>query len=206
MSDIASPASLHDDADSPVDVHNAPSPQDDDGSDDGLDALSDLSEVDEAQFEDFDPAAVSLDRPQAVDAENIRAIGVHKRKRPAGGDDAAEEKLKRKEAKRKKESRSKKPKRSRKTKEQLEAEEEDNFSGGEQLEGKRNRRAKGDGERRTRTVVQVEEVDENLTPDERRRKALDSAITNALRNPNQRRAKPAGIVSCSMADTWANNG
>jgi transcription factor SPN1 len=42
-----------------------------------------LSEVDEAQFEDFDPENVDVeDRPQlAIDEDNLKLIGRHKRKR-----------------------------------------------------------------------------------------------------------------------------
>lgn len=42
-----------------------------------------LSEVDEAQFEDFDPENVDIeDRPQLdIDEENLKLIGRHKRKR-----------------------------------------------------------------------------------------------------------------------------
>ena len=64
-----------------------------------------LSEVDEAQFEDFDPENVDIeDRPQlAIDEDNLKLIGRHKRKRTEGGD---EERSKRKrEGRREKKSR-----------------------------------------------------------------------------------------------------
>jgi transcription factor SPN1 len=190
MSDIASPASLRDEDEAPINTPpESPAANDDD--DDGLDDESDLSEVDEAQFDNFEPTIV--DRPQPVDAENIRAIGVHKRKRPTTGTEGADEKEERRKEKRKKDSRARKPKRSRKTREELDQDEK--FSGGEQIEGKRARRGRGEGERRPRAPVEDDEPDENLTPDERRRKALENKITNALRNPNQRRGRPAGIVS-----------
>lgn len=49
----------------------------------GSDDESILSEVDEAQFEDFDPENVDIeDRPQLdIDEENLKLIGRHKRKR-----------------------------------------------------------------------------------------------------------------------------
>lgn len=54
----------------------------------GSDDESILSEVDEAQFEDFDPENVDVDdRPQlAIDEENLKLVGRHKRKRTEEGD------------------------------------------------------------------------------------------------------------------------
>jgi transcription factor SPN1 len=166
MSDVESPASFQESdiqAQTPVDDDLANENANDD--DDDLDLDSDLSEVDEAQFENFDPTTIKLNRqPRAVDSSNIGAIGVHKRKRQ--GSEGGEDRDEPRKEKRKKETKSRKPKRSRKTKDQLE-QEEDNFSGGEQLEGKRNRKGRGDGEKRTKTVVTLEEEDETLTPEER---------------------------------------
>jgi transcription factor SPN1 len=65
-----------------------------------------LSEVDEAQFEDFDPENVDIeDRPQlAIDEDNLKLIGRHKRKRT--GDEADGERSQRKrEGRREKKSR-----------------------------------------------------------------------------------------------------
>ncbi|KAI5298688.1 hypothetical protein KEM56_003851, partial [Ascosphaera pollenicola] len=47
-----------------------------------------LSDVDEEQFQDFDPANVEIDdRPQlAIDEENLKLIGRHKRSRNADGE------------------------------------------------------------------------------------------------------------------------
>ena len=39
-----------------------------------------------------------------------------------------------------------------------------------------------------------EENEENLTPDERRRRALDRAMDAALKNPNKRRRKKDEVV------------
>lgn len=78
---------------------------DDDEVDD--DKLSDdesiLSEVDEAQFDNFDPENVDLeDRPQlAIDEDNLKLIGRHKRKRTEDG----ESRPRRKEGRREKKSR-----------------------------------------------------------------------------------------------------
>ena len=89
-----------------------------------------LSEVDEAQFENFDPANVAIDdRPAiAVDEDNVKLIGRHKRQRD--GDE--EGKKKKKEGKREK---VKKPRKKR-------DDSDVDFSGGEELEGKRKRKIK----------------------------------------------------------------
>lgn len=75
--------------------------------DDDDDKLSDdesiLSEVDEAEFENFDPDNVDVeDRPQlAIDEDNLKLIGRHKRKRTEDG----ESRPRRKEGRREKKSR-----------------------------------------------------------------------------------------------------
>ena len=134
-----------------------------------LDALSDndsvLSDVDEAQFEDFDPANVAIDeRPAiAVDEDNVKLLGRHKRKRDLGDGiiDGEGTKKKKREGKREK------PKKSRKKRD-----EDDNFSGGEELEGKRARKKKAiteSGERRekVRPRQATPENEEELDPAER---------------------------------------
>lgn len=66
-----------------------------------------LSEVDEAQFEDFDPATVDVeeDRPQlAIDEDNLKLIGRHKRKRDEDGGEGDRPRRK-KEGRREKKSR-----------------------------------------------------------------------------------------------------
>lgn len=82
---------------------------------DGLGGLSDdnddavpsddesiLSEVDEAQFDNFDPENVEVDdRPQlAIDEENLKLIGRHKRKRAEGEEGRSRKKEGRREKKR----------------------------------------------------------------------------------------------------------
>lgn len=77
---------------------------DDDEADDKLsDDESILSEVDEAQFDNFDPENVNVeDRPQlAIDEDNLKLIGRHKRKRTEDG----ETRPRRKEGRREKKSR-----------------------------------------------------------------------------------------------------
>lgn len=64
-------------------------PEDDDDDAKLSDDESILSEVDEAQFENFDPENVDVeDRPQlAIDEENLKLIGRHKRKRTEDGEE-----------------------------------------------------------------------------------------------------------------------
>ena len=143
--------------------HDAPSAPIADPTADMDDDVSDndsvLSEVDEAQFEDFDPANVAIDdRPQiAVDEDTVKLLGRHKRKRPTDGDvDGEGGKKKKKEGKRDK------PKKLRKKRD-----EDDNFSGGEELEGKRIRKKKEGGERKekARPRKATPENEEALDPE-----------------------------------------
>ncbi|KAK2813439.1 Transcription factor iws1 [Emmonsiellopsis sp. PD_5] len=148
-----------------------------------------LSDVDEAQFEDFDAANVSIDeRPAiAVDEENLKLIGRHKRAR---NEEEEEERRK----KRNKEGRREKKKSRRKQ------DSDDGFSGGEEISGKRARKSREGGERRSRKVV--EEVnEEELDPATRRRRALDRMMDEQLKKPTKRRARKAdGIDLADLAD------
>ena len=190
-----------------------------------MDDLSDndsiLSDVDEAQFEDFDPANVAIeDRPAiAVDEDNVRLIGRHKRTRD--GEAADEEGGKKKK---KKEGKREKPKKLRKKKTD---DSDDDFSGGQEVEGKRKRKPKAitdgpGGERRKEKVKVRERTPENedsLDPEERkstinysmltgakaniypgRRRALDRAMDAALKNPTKRRRRAGEVDLNSMAD------
>jgi transcription factor SPN1 len=125
---------------------------------------SELEELDEAQFEEFDPANLNIpDKPVAVDETNVGLLGVHKRKRTE--EEERERKKKRKEGRREK------PKR-KKVRAGGDDDVDDEFVGGEEIEGKRARKSKvgPDGRpvkssRRPRSPVMEDE--ENLTPDER---------------------------------------
>ncbi|KAG8526292.1 uncharacterized protein KY384_000285 [Bacidia gigantensis] len=128
--------------------------------DDNSDNESILSDVDEAQFENFDPNQITIEeRPAvAVDEDNAKLLGRHKRKRVEGESERK---------KKKKEGRREKPKKLRKKKDS-----DDDFSGGEEIEGKRARKKKsfveGDN-RKERPKVEkrrVEEDEENLDPEE----------------------------------------
>ncbi|PWY73102.1 transcription factor iws-1 [Aspergillus sclerotioniger CBS 115572] len=136
-----------------------------------------LSEVDEAQFEDFDPENVDIeDRPQlAIDEDNLKLIGRHKRKRAEGGDEER--------SKRKREGR-----REKKTRRMRELED-----GGASDEEKASRKRK-----RKEAAMQEEEL---LDPATRRRRALDRAMDEALKKPTKRRFRKAdGIDLEQMAD------
>lgn len=182
-----------------------------------------LSDVDEAQFEDFDPANVAIDdRPAiAVDEDNVRLLGRHiKRKREEEPGDGEGGKRKKREGKREK------PKKPRK---QRDDDEEDDFSGGQELEGKRARRKKsitegGSGPRKATKAKARNTTPENedsLDPEESelgilvsmlsgctlihfaligRRRALDRKMDAALKNPTKRPRRADGIVGHSSKD------
>lgn len=143
-------------ADGDEDMNSGGGMQDDDNDD----LESDLEELDEQQFEDFDASALNIpDKPLQVDESNVGLLGVHKRKRTA--EEEAERALKKK----KKASRREKPKRSKR------GEDEDDFEGGVEMDGKRVRKSKGGegragksgGVRRARTP----EDESMLSPEER---------------------------------------
>lgn len=148
-----------------------PAPADDDDDDESL-----LSEVDEAQFADFDPSAVQV----APDYDSLKTIKVSKRQRTEGDQP-------------------KKPKEGRRDKvrknKRRHADSDDGFSGGEEMEGKRPRKSKsgGDGERRKPVRQEIDES--TLTPEERRRRALDRAMDAAIKKSGTRRVKKGEIVS-----------
>ncbi|KAF4168334.1 hypothetical protein CNMCM6936_002790 [Aspergillus lentulus] len=135
-----------------------------------------LSEVDEAQFEDFDPENVDIeDRPQlAIDEDNLKLIGRHKRKRTE--EDGQQ-------MKRKREGRREKRNRRR-----------DMEEGADEGEDKSRRR-----DRKKRDATPEDE--ELLDPATRRRRALDRAMDEALKKPTKRRFRKAdGIDLEQMAD------
>ncbi|KAA6410070.1 MAG: transcription factor iws1 [Lasallia pustulata] len=182
---------LYEDHDTPsAPIGNPTADMDEDLSDSDI-----LSDVDEAQFEDFDPANVAIDdRPAiAVDEDNVKLLGRHKRKRDGEGEVEGGKK-------KKKEGKRDKPKKLRKKRD-----EDDNFSGGEELEGKRVRKKKAEGaegvrKEKVRPRKATPEDEERLDPEERRRRALDRAMDAALKNPNKRRRRADGVGLNSMAD------
>ncbi|KAF9885093.1 Transcription factor iws1 [Aspergillus nanangensis] len=138
-----------------------------------------LSEVDEAQFDDFDPENVDIeDRPQlAIDEDNLKLIGRHKRKRTGEGGEEDR-------SRRKREGR-----REKKTRRMKELED-----GGSDGDDKSRRK-----ERKKRREPTPE--DETLDPATRRRRALDRAMDEAMKKPTKRRSRKAdGIDLEQMAD------
>jgi hypothetical protein len=159
----------------------ADSPKDDDD-DDLSDNESELSEVDEGEFADFDPKTVALeDRPLVdIDEDVARSLKASKKKKTG-------------------ESEGKKPKEGKRDKKKKRVHDEDEDPDGHQLDGKRVRKPKsvrieGDRERVKERRAPTPENDENLTPEERRRRALDQAMDAALKNPNKRRRKKDEVV------------
>jgi transcription factor SPN1 len=158
------------------DPEPVPAPADDDDDDESL-----LSEVDEAQFADFDPSAVQV----APDYDSLKTIKASRRQR-APGEEAPQ---------RSKEGRREKVKKNKRR----QADSDDGFSGGEEIDGKRSRKSKSgtNGERKARAPR--EEIDEStLTPEERRRRALDRAMDAAIKKTSTRRLKRGEIVSIQV--------
>lgn len=136
---------------SPEEVYDDnPAVENNEGEHDVVDAVAQmsddesvLSDVDEAQFEDFDPENVAVDdRPALdIDEENLRLVGRHKRSRKEG--EGEEKKKKKKEGKREKKSRRRQ-------------EEEGLSDGGGEGAGSKKRRSGARGERQR----QAPEIDE----------------------------------------------
>ena len=134
------------------------------------DEESELEELDEEQFEDFDPSALEIPaRPTAVDESNVGLLGVHKRKRTEEEERERKEKRKKKDGKREK---------SKKSKKKADGDDVDgDFEYGEEIEGKRARKSKvGADGRPAKTVRRArsppEADDETLTPEERKSKIM----------------------------------
>jgi transcription factor SPN1 len=130
-----------------------------------------LSEVDEAQFADFDPKAVEV----APDYDQLKSIKVSKRKRAEGEESGA--------AKKRREKKRERPRR---------RADSEGLSGPEPVEGKRSKKSKAPGEPKPR----VEINEDDLPEEERRRRALDRAMDAAVkRTQGKRMRRGDGIVS-----------
>ncbi|OJD14846.1 hypothetical protein AJ78_04850 [Emergomyces pasteurianus Ep9510] len=179
-------------ADSPLVDKEDESPQDNNNNIADVDLSDDeslLSDVDDAQFEDFDAANVSIEeRPAiAIDEENLKLIGRHKRARNEEEEEARKRK-KNKEGRRERKSRRKQ-------------DSDDGFSGGEKIEGKRARKRTDGGEKRSSKKVVEEVNEEELDPATRRRRALDRMMDEQLKKPTKRRLRKAdGIDLADLAD------
>ena len=126
------------------------------------DSDDNLSEMDDAQFDDFNANDVAIEeRPRVVDANGVALLGKHKRKREEGEGAEGAGKKKRKEGRREK------PKRSKKRAE----EGEDEFNEDVDMEGggvrRRKRGTAEGGEVRRRKRTPSVERDQLLTPEER---------------------------------------
>jgi transcription factor SPN1 len=136
-----------------------------------------LSEVDEAQFADFDPSAVQV----APDFETLNRAGkIKKRQRPEGEEGPKKTKERTRE----------RVKRNRRRRDS-----DEGFSGGEEIEGKRARKGKSGGDGEKKKVVRVEINEDDLSPEERRRRALDRAMDAAVKKTTVKRIKKGDIVS-----------
>lgn len=135
-----------------------------------------LSEVDEAQFADFDPSAVQV----APDFETLNKAGKIKKRMRTDGEEAP---------KKKKERTREKVKKNRRRRDS-----DEGFEGGEEIDGKRVRKGgkSADGEKKKPLRVEINE--EDLTPEERRRRALDRAMDAAVKKTTVKRMKKGDIV------------
>ncbi|KAM0198379.1 hypothetical protein ACHAPA_010956 [Fusarium lateritium] len=129
-----------------------------------------LSEVDEDQFEDYDPETANIeDRPVDIDEDVARTLKATKRKRAEG-----------EAPKKPREGRRDKKRRDRD--DDVEMDEADD--GGKK--SRRARRAAGDGERRPRPKATSPdpEKEEHLSPEEKRKRAIDRALDAAIKKPS----------------------
>jgi len=147
------------------------SPKDLGDSDRDSDALSD---IDEDQFDDYDPSAVRIEeRPVEIDEDVARTLKASKRKGTA----------------------TKKPKEGRREKKR--ARDRDDEADGEVLTTKRARKTGGGSDSRKQTPEP--EKEENLTPEERRRRAIERAA--AKEKPKAKRRKKKDEDVCALRYT-----
>jgi transcription factor SPN1 len=177
MSDANSPAGSRGrsaEPDQRDELQNRPADAHDEDAGNESDKDSDLlSEIDEDQFEDYDPTLE--ERPVEID-ENV-AMTLKAAKRKQAGEAV------------------KKPKEGRRPKKRSRATDDD--IGDVEVGERRPRKARATGERRAvrKETQQEEQVnEEDLTPEERRRRAIQRAMDNALKNPSKRRRKKDDIV------------
>ncbi|KHN94390.1 transcription factor IWS1 [Metarhizium album ARSEF 1941] len=125
-----------------------------------------LSEIDENEFEDYDPETANIeDRPVDIDEDIARTLKATKRKRVAG--DAP-----------------KKSREGRREKKRRDRDDDVAMEDGSEVDGKASRRARrtGEGERRRAKPGTPEpENEEELSPEERRKRAIDRALDAAIK-------------------------
>ena len=181
--DTETPAAASNDDDAVNTAHSA------DGAADGHESDKDsdlLSEVDEEQFDDYDPNLE--ERPVEIDENIAKSLKAAKRKKTDGQT-------------------TKKPKEGRRPKKRARPAEDD---GGEvDARDRRPRKARATGsERQKRDSSDEEEVnEENLTPEERRRRAIQRAVDDALKNPSKGKRKTGlvGFFFFFFSATWVRH-
>ncbi|CAJ2503417.1 Uu.00g108110.m01.CDS01 [Anthostomella pinea] len=125
-----------------------------------------LSEIDEDQFDDYDPSAARIEeKPVEIDEDVARTLKASKRKGTA----------------------TKKPKEGRREKKRARDRDDNDGADGEILTTKRVRKTAG--ERETRKASPAPEIEENLTPEERRRRAIERAAKKEIKPKTTRRKK-----------------
>lgn len=132
------------------------------------DAESELDELDEAQFDNFDPESANInvpEQPVAVDDSNVGLLGVHKRKRVEGED--GERKKKKKEGRREKAK-----------KVRAGGDDEDVFEGGPEVEGSRRKKSSTASKRAPR--ARTPENEDELSPEERKYSEDHAPLDNML--------------------------
>lgn len=153
-----------------------------------------LSEVDENQFEDYDPETANIeDRPVDIDEDIARTLKATKRKRTEG--EAV-----------------KKPREGRREKKRRDRDEDVAMDDGDDA-GKKPRRSRraGEGERRPRAKAATPEPEneDHLSPEERRKRAIDRALDAAIKKPSgpKRRKKDeiVGNMDYFSGNTLANS-
>lgn len=131
-----------------------------------------LSEIDENEFEDYDPETAKIeDRPVDIDEDIARTLKASKRKRTTG--DAP-----------------KKPREGRREKKRRDDDEDVAMDdGAKEADGNSKRRSRrpADGERRraTKSDAPAPEKEEDLSPEERRKRAIDRALDAAIKRPGK---------------------
>ncbi|KAJ4401835.1 Transcription factor iws1, partial [Gnomoniopsis sp. IMI 355080] len=177
----------------PIDSPAAAANDDDNDDANNSDRDSDqLSEVDVDDLEDYDPLKANIEtRPVEIDEDVAKSLKATKRKR-AGGDAAV----------------SKKPKEGRRQKKRRtggDGDDEVSAADGTIIEGKRRRGGGGDdgegggGEKRSKARASAKaspapEVEENLTPEQRRARAIEKAMDAAMKaKKSTRRSKKDDI-------------
>ena len=139
-----------------------------------------LSEVDENQFEDYDPETANIeDRPVDIDEDMARTLKATKRKRTEG------EVVK-------------KPREGRREKKRRDRDDDvamDDGDDGAKKSRRSRRQAEGERRPRAKPATPEPENEDHLSPEERRKRAIDRALDAAIKKPSgTKRRKKDEIV------------